>query len=521
MKNNLFFAILLILFAAMSSCGFNTNPLSEGTLEFSADTLNFDSLFVNFLSPTEILVSYNNTGHPVNVDRIWLEEGEDSEFEMIVDGIKGNDVQDIVIPNGDSVHLFVNLKSELQDEFAEEYLNFQIGEEVQKILLYALVKDAYLFKARFIRTFSATVPDSIRGYFFGKSGVLDTTLTPEKPIIFDGPIIVPEGFNLTILPGTQISFTPHKILAAQDTLPPDTFAFFSTLIVGGTLNAVGTELDPIVFQGTRFDSAFLEKPAQWRGIRFTPSSKDNVMEHCQIKNALISVQVDSIPINNNPKLTLRRSEIRNSGVYGLWTLGFDATNSVSSFGPPTVLAENSLFNSAKERTLFILAGGKMDFYNCTFANYGIGFSRRSPQILVRNWFEDFFNPGTAVLYPTYANFVNCAIWGSEEDEFVIDTLDGGPFEELLLDHCLLPLSEDNDSLIRPHLRDCIVNVDPQFNSPFERDYRPQEGSVMVDAGRDLPNPFFQRILQGDFRGSDFPRSQPLDIGAYEFYPIED
>ncbi|MCI4668695.1 MAG: hypothetical protein MRZ79_11215, partial [Bacteroidia bacterium] len=434
---------------------------------------------------------------------------------------KSNEVTDIVIPNGDSIHLFVNLKSELRDDFAEEYLNFQIGDEVQKVLLFAKVIDAYLFRARFIRTFSATVPDSIRGYFFGKSGVRDTVLTPEKPIVFDGPIIVPDGFNLTILPGTQISFTSHKILATQDTLPPDTFAFFSTLIVGGTLNAVGSENDPIVFQGARFDSAFQEKPAQWRGIRFTPSSRDNVMEHCQVKNALISVQVDSHAVNNNPKLLLRRSEIRNSGVYGLYCLGFDFSNSINQFSTPTVLAENCLFNTAKERNLFIIAGGKHEFNNCTFANYGIGFSRRTPQILVRNWFEDFFNPGTAVLYPTFTTFTNCAIYGSEDDEFVIDTLEGGPFDRLILDHCLLPLSEENDSLIRPHLVDCLVNLNPGFNSSFERDYRPQEGSPLIDAGREYEPVIQQRILFGDFRGAMFPRTLPIDIGAYEFYPIED
>ncbi|MCI4670577.1 MAG: hypothetical protein MRZ79_20750, partial [Bacteroidia bacterium] len=88
MSKNLFIVILIAFIGALSSCDINRNPLSEGTLEFSSDTLNFDSLFVNFLSPTEILVTYNNSGHPINVDRIWLENGEESEFEMIADGIK-------------------------------------------------------------------------------------------------------------------------------------------------------------------------------------------------------------------------------------------------------------------------------------------------------------------------------------------------------------------------------------------------------------------------------------------------
>ncbi len=520
MNRNLFFGILILLFGTLASCDPFENPLSEGTLEFSNDTLNFDSLFVNFLSPSEILVTYNHTGHPVNIDRVWLENGENSEFDMIVDGIRGDDVEDIVIPNRDSVHIFVNLKSELRDDFAEEYLNFQIGEEVQKVLLLARVKDAYYFKARYIRSYSAD-PDFIEGYFFGRSGNLDTTLTPEKPIIFDGPIIVPEGFTLNILPGTEIFFTPHKISAGQDTLPPDTFALFSTLIVGGTLNAQGVAGDPVLFTGTRFDSSFLEKPAQWRGIRFSPSSRDNILEHCVVKNALVGIQIDSTSVNNNPKVILRNTEVRNSGTYGIWALGFDRTGNVSENGPPVILGENSSINNSKERNLFILAGGKHDFYNCTFANYGVGFSRNTPQVLVRNWFEDFFNPGTAVLYPTYTTFTNCVIYGNEEDEFVIDTVQGGAFEKLILDHCLLPLSEDNNPLIRPHTRQCLINVDPLFNEPLMRDYRPTESSPLIDAGRELPLLVQQRIIDQDIRGPEFPRNLPLDIGAYEFYPIEE
>ncbi|MEO0896987.1 MAG: hypothetical protein AAFY71_11345 [Bacteroidota bacterium] len=519
MKKLWFIGLIPLLFLSLESCDPNANPLSEGTLEFSTDTLSYDSLFVNFLSPTEILITYNNSGHPINIDRVWLEEGADSEFDMIVDGVRGREATDVVIPNGDSIHLFINLKSELRDDFAEEYLNFQIGDEVQKVLLLARVKDAYLFKARYIRTYS-TEPDFIRGYFFGQSGVTDTVLTPEKPIIFDGPIIVPEGFTLTILPGTEIFFTPHKINAARDTLPPDTFAFFSTLIVGGTLIAEGAPGAPITFQGTRFDSSFLEKPAQWRGLRFAANSRNNVMEYCKVKNALIGIEVDSTSVNDQPKLSLKNSEVRNSGAYGLWSLGFDLSGTVTENAAPSVYAENSLFNTAKERNLYILAGGKYEFYNCTFANYGIGFSRRTPQILVRNWFLDFFDPTQANIFPTYADFKNCIVYGSEEDEFVIDTLEGGAFDRLLLENCLLPLSEDNDTLIRPHLKNCLVNVDPLFNMPFERDYRPQAGSPVIDAGVELSPLIQNSILMGDFRGPDFPRSLPLDIGAYEFYEIE-
>ena len=75
---------------------------------------------------------------------------------------------------------------------------------------------------------------------------------------------------------------------------------------------------------------------------------------------------------------------------------------------------------AVDKTVLITGGGKYDFFNCTFANFNLPrFSRRTPQVLVSNY---RVLDGTGLVYPTYTQFVNCIIWGSEEDEFVIDSL---------------------------------------------------------------------------------------------------
>ena len=140
--------LIAITFLTIWSCERPVNPIEEGTLTFSADTVMFDSIFTTFLTPSERLIVTNNTGRAVKVTRIFLELGEESEFSMIVDGIESDDVSDIVIANADSMHMFINLKSQLKDDYAEEYIVFQVGDEIQRVLIRAFVIDAFFLRAR-------------------------------------------------------------------------------------------------------------------------------------------------------------------------------------------------------------------------------------------------------------------------------------------------------------------------------------------------------------------------------------
>lgn len=506
-----FFFPLLLAFGAFMvwSCERPTNPVEEGTLSFSADTVLFDSIFTTLLTPSERLIVSNFTGKAVQVSRIWLEKGTDSEFNMIVDGIQKNDVEDVVIANKDSIHMFINLKSQLKDNFAEEYINFQVGDEIQQVLIRAFVIDAYFLRAR-IRQEQNFL--NIDGFFFSK----DTTLTPDKPIIMDGPIYIPEGVTVTVLPGTEIFFTPYQF-GITDSFGSPTFGLYSMLFVDGTLKAEGEPGMPIEFKGSRLDSLYQENPAQWRGIRFFKNSKDNILRHCQIKNALIGVEVDSISVNQNPKVTIQYTEIKNMGAHGLVGVGVDPSGSIAG-SAPAIFMENSIINTCKLRTLALIGGGKYSFYNCTFANYSIiRFSRRTPQMLLTNWFT--FDGVTANIYPAYYQFTNCVIWGSEEDEIVLDTLQGNPFNSLRFDYSLVRVSEDYEVAIVPHLFNSTKNLDPQFNDFLYRDYRPKAGSPLINTGLDTP-PGSSGYLD-DYRGrSDSLRYEGFDIGAWEYYELD-
>lgn len=494
------------LLLALFSCDRPTNPLEEGTLTFNVDTVKFDSIFHTFLAPSERLIVRNTSNQAIKVSRIWLQNAPETSFEMIIDGLQTLDTTDIVIPARDSIHIFVNHTSTLKDGFIEEYINFEIGPERQQMLIWGKVIDGYFLRARLVQEGGNL---GVTGFFFDK----DTTLTPEKPIIMDGPIFVLEDVTVTILPGTQIYFTPYKF-GFKDSTGLPFFALFSTLIVNGTLIAEGLPYDPVVFQGSRFDSLYQENPAQWRGLWFSASSKDNRLVNCEVKNALFGVRVDSLSLTQNPKVEIQNSLIKNMGVYGVWGQGFDQTGSTQS-RPPAIRMENSIVSTCKERTVQISGGGKYDFFNCTFANYNLfRFSRRSPQVLVSNY--GVFN-NTAYVYPSYTRFVNCIIWGSEEDEFVIDTLSGGPFDELTLANCIVRLGEDNEPLITPHLRNSLVNQDPLFAEYFVKNYRIRDLSPAIDAGIDFPTGSTGYTL--DYRNDpDSARTSPFDIGAYEYFP---
>lgn len=507
--NKLIVPVFMLLAALVVwSCDRPVNPVEEGTLTFSSDTVMFDSIFTTFLTPSERLIVTNNTGRAVKISRIWLEEGDDSEFSMIVDGIQADDVEDIVIANGDSIHMFINLRSQLKDNYAEEYINFQLGDEMQQVLIRAFVLDAYFLRARIQQEGNFL---NIAGFFFSK----DTTLTPEKPIIMDGPIYIPQGVTVNVLPGTEIFFTPYQF-GITDSFGQPTFGLYSMLFVDGTLKAEGLPNMPIEFKGSRLDSLYQENPAQWRGIRFFKNSKDNVLKHCEVKNALIGVEVDSISVNQNPKLLIQNSEIKNMGAHGIVGVGVDPSGSIPG-SAPAILMENSIVNSCKQRTVALIGGGKYHFYNCTFANFSIiRFSRRTPQLLLTNWFT--FDGVTANVYPSEFLFTNCVIWGSEEDEIVLDTLDGAPFDQLVFDHSLVRVSEDYEVAIIPHLRNSTKNLDPLFNDFLNRDYRPREGSPVINNG--LDNPPGSTGYVDDFRGKpDSLRYDGFDIGAWEYYEL--
>jgi hypothetical protein len=124
--------------------------------------------------------------------------------------------------------------------------------------------------------------------------------------------------------------------------------------------------------------------------------------------------------------------------------------------------------------------------------------RDAPAFVIR---DNFSSDGTIYVRPIdEANFYNCVIWGTIEDEFRIDTLGT---VNLLFDHCLIRNSEifANSSYVN-----CIWNLNPNFVNASENNLSFALPSPLNGAGN------FGTSTAADILG--ISRTGP-DIGAYE------
>ena len=78
-------------------------------IEFSTDTVFFDTVFTTVGSITERIKIYNPYDLPIQLDRIWLRSGPQSNFKLNVDGLAGKDVKDVRIEANDSIFVFIEV----------------------------------------------------------------------------------------------------------------------------------------------------------------------------------------------------------------------------------------------------------------------------------------------------------------------------------------------------------------------------------------------------------------------------
>lgn len=76
-------------------------------LQFSTDTVSFDTIFTTIGSATEWLKVKNLSNYSVNISKIALAGGENSPFRLNINGVEGSENHDIKIAPGDSIFVFV------------------------------------------------------------------------------------------------------------------------------------------------------------------------------------------------------------------------------------------------------------------------------------------------------------------------------------------------------------------------------------------------------------------------------
>ncbi|TSA30939.1 MAG: right-handed parallel beta-helix repeat-containing protein [Porphyromonadaceae bacterium] len=474
--------LLLVLFFSCRKNDPIVNP--DAKLEFSTDTVLFDTIFTTIGSTTKNFRVYNKHAQPITIDRIILAGNQGSRFRLNINGKLTNELEKIEILAKDSMYIFVevtlNPTNQNNPMVVQDSVVFQTNGNTQDVDLIAFGQDVHLVNGEILKT---------------------QTWINDKPYLVYNSMLVDSLQTLTIEPGTRIHF--HKR---------------SSMLVKGTLLVNGTLEEPVSFLGDRLEHQYDEYPGQWGswmeyengsvyilgGIHFLNGSKDNMIRYAVIKNAMKGIQADTLANPSKPTLTISDTRIENMSVAGIYAQS------------STILASNCLIANCGSWCVALTLGGSYEFYHCTISNnsnFGVG-NRTEPALMLNNF---FVYEGTAYVYNLYnALFANCIITGSRpmEIEF-INTINKKPVPgqfNYIFDHCLVTIDTMNTSDESKWI-DVVKNLYPRFDSlTFTvRDYRLDT----LSPAKDRANPVFSKLFPLDLIGISRLSDAGPDIGAYE------
>jgi hypothetical protein len=450
-------------------------------LNFSTDTVNFDTVFMSIGSVTKQFKFYNNNNKPVKTT-ISLAEGGNSFFRLNVDGQVTDRVVDYEVMANDSVFVFVEVNVDPQNPqnpmVISDSVVFITNGNMQNVKLEAYGQDIHLYTDSVINT--------------------STTWIADKPYLIYNSILINKDVTLSVEEGVKIYFHNE-----------------SAMWVLGTLEVQGTSSNPVYFQGDRLDSWYEYSPGQWYGyyrndsmeyltggIHFWQGSKNNIINHAIVKNGVKGIQIDYKDENSsNPTLVLSNSIVKNMSAIGLLAQTSD------------ILVYNTVIANCGYYAVVLNYGGNYGFYHTTIGNYYEFDTRKTPSLIFNNYYmikED------AKVFDFNAEFGNCIIYGNLDNEFLFDLkLSDNKNVGFTFDHCLMKLDEDFDTSNDNIYKDIIRDKDslPRFINTYEGNFRLDTLSSAKDNGSSKYSSF--PPLDKDQDGVDRNLDKNPDIGAYE------
>lgn len=468
---------------------------NNAKLEFSVDTLRFDTVFTELGSATRSFKIYNRNDQAIRISRISLETKDNRRWELNVDGIAGNDQRDIEILANDSIYLFAEVTIDpdqplsLSPFVIEDRVVFETNGNTQYVNLEAWGQNANYFPSRFNRGVAVRLSCD--------NG--DLVWDDPKPYVIYGAVFV-DSCELIIPAGTRIYV--HGGVAQNDLFGGIYNDGILYVLPDGKITTRGTKDKPVVIQGDRLEESFLDEAGQWNGIFISRGSTGNTFEYTTIRNSRFGVYADS-----TAELTLRNSQIYNTASSGI--IGFHSR----------ITAENTLVYNNGATSVLLVQGGDYNFTYCTLASYG----NNSSALSMNNFFCYDENCQVVRTYRLNARFVNSIIFGSQNDEIELsdafERKNATQFNVQFQD-CIVRvdgLLKNNSSLFQDFLENtctpCInaTRNDKLFLAADEDNYRLD--SLSIADGKAKPV-FSPRTITIDLEGKDRHPTAP-DIGAYE------
>lgn len=382
LKNNalLIFALLTAVLFGTGACQdelFSTDP--DKKLDFSTDTLTFDTIFTSFGSTTEKFLIYNNNNRALRINRISLAKGTLSKFRINVDGELNseNKFTDIEIGAHDSLYVFVETTidptSDTNPVLIEDSVLFELNGNKQHVLLEAFGQNMYLLK-----NFEITS---------------NTRFKTDKPYLIYGDLVVDTAKTLILPAGCRLYFHNN-----------------SNLLVYGNLRTEGTFEQPVELRGDRLDKVKFMTPVpynyvagQWGGVYFLWSHGNHILKNTNITSGYVGLYSPNNDRANLPKISVENCKIHNFVYYGIVAQN---TN---------LEVKNSEISNTGSYTVY-LSGGKHEFYQSTIANY---YSANSFEPTSRDKNPAVMIMGLQRIAHMESVFINCIVAGTLENEFSI------------------------------------------------------------------------------------------------------
>ena len=488
-----FISILFIIFLLFSSCKKDEFETGNANLEFSEDTIVFDTVFTSVGSATQVFSVYNRGDKDVKISSIRLAGGENSNYRLNVDGLPGKSFSDIEIGAKDSIFIFVEVtidpNNSLSPLIVTDSILFSANGFQNDIDLVAWGQDAYFH--------SAPKNSQIAPFFFADTVNMLINWPSDKPHVIYGYLMVDSSQILTISEGTKVYFHPGSGMIILNS---------ASLIVNGTTQ------NNVTFQGDRLGEDYKDIPGQWDRIWLSnlnlhsniisPGTKNSSIKNSIIKNGSIGLLVDTAfdNVSTNLTLSLENTIIKNMSSFAMALRG----SKVNAF--------NCVFANCGAQTTNILYGGIYNFYHCTFANFWNNGQRTNPAVSLNNYFD--VNERSLNAY-----FGNCIVYGSNDNELELDSFPSGNLFNFRFDHTLLKVESTFPTSDVNSYNEILKASNGSYNPYFvdvENNYYQLDSlnSPAVDAG-DITITLINNLLNNDITGTSRPQRNGPDMGAYE------
>jgi len=505
--------LMLIAILATQSCtkvNYTNDP--DALLNFSSDTLFFDSVFTTIGSKSLYLRVRNNNDDALLIKDIELEGGENSQYRINIDGV-GVDlngdpllaVHDVTVLPGDSLYIFVEVTvdptSSTSSFIVEDKLRFSTNGSEQYVHLISYGRNANFHHQPGNWFDSNNPPEQILA--------CNEVWSSDLPHVIYGPIRVEPGCMLTIEAGAEVYVHDGSGIWVQ----------------GGTINIEGTLNEKVVFQGDRLEEYYSNAPGQWglkfpiefeyegENVYFTVSrggiwldrSLESNINHAVFKNGTVGIWVDTLFVGSEYSLNITNTIITNMSAVGLLSQG------------GYIDGVNNLITDCGEACGAFTLGGRINIHLTTFANYwSNGTVRQGPSVYVNDWYESSIG-SIERPFVEGTEFRNCIIWGNnanldDHDELTSNLFNASIYSSPLFNSCGVDV-QDEDFPQTILSDNCTTDAEPPFHSVIFRDFHLEGNNTIWDGISSIP-PLSAADVSTDLDGAPRSTFSP-DIGCYE------